>query len=366
MTAPKQASEPSESDTEVFRALAELSPDIVSIINPDGTLRYNSHAALRIHGYTQEEMTGRNTVDLIHPEDRELVQQAMGKLLERPGNLTNVQYRYLNKDGSYAWMEAVASNQVDNPHIRGFVTISRDITQRKKLEEDLRKALALRDEFISVASHELKTPLTALQLQIQTLSRLNRKPGATDQVQLLIDLAGKSVGRLNLLVRDLLDVGRIRTGQLLLNLSMVDLSETVKNVLAFMSEEIAGSGSSVRLQTAGPVLGCWDRARIEQVVANLLSNAVKYGRGRPIELTVGKDKEKNHAVLTVRDEGEGIPEAMLGTIFNRFERGPSKDRVEGLGLGLFIARQVVAAHGGTIYAQSKIGEGSLFTVRLPL
>lgn len=156
---------------EVFAAITDLSPDIISIIDAEGNLVFNSPAAQRIHGYAPEDLIGKNTMELIHPEDREVVGQVMQELFSNPGSISSVQYRYQNKDLSYAWMEATACNQMENSLINGLVVISREISKRKKLEMDLGQALRLRDEFVSIASHELKTPVASMKLQLQMLLR---------------------------------------------------------------------------------------------------------------------------------------------------------------------------------------------------
>jgi signal transduction histidine kinase len=225
------------------------------------------------------------------------------------------------------------------------------------------EAVRVRDDFLSIAGHELRTPVTALRLQLHALSRANG-PEADALLGERLTRIGRSVDRLARLIDQLLDVSRVAAGRLALERSEVELGELVRDVLARHSEQLTREGCEVRLTCAERVAGSWDRPRIEQVFTNLLTNAAKYGRGHPIHVTVepwGADAAR----VSVRDHGIGIPEADRARIFDRFERGSAARNFGGLGLGLWIARQVVEAHGGRIFAESPPGEGATFHVELP-
>jgi signal transduction histidine kinase len=165
------------------------------------------------------------------------------------------------------------------------------------------------------------------------------------------------------LIDNLLDVSRISSGRLTLQHEDVDLTEIVREVTARFADQISASGSKLDLKLNGPVLGHWDRLRLEQVITNLLTNAIKYGRGGPLEAVC--EGTPTHAVVRIRDHGIGIDPDQIGRIFGRFERAVSARSYGGLGLGLYIARQIVDAHGGRIDVESCPGEGSLFTIELP-
>jgi signal transduction histidine kinase len=226
------------------------------------------------------------------------------------------------------------------------------------------QALRERDDFLSVASHELKTPLTPLRLKLHTLRQSARR-GAVDPDALLahLDIAERQVSRLSRLTDSLLDVSRIGAGKLELDWEDVDLSELVREVVSRFEPQAAKAGCLVTVSASRPVIGRWDRLRLDQVVTNLLSNALKYGAGKPIELSVSE--QAGHALLLVRDHGIGIEPGNLSRIFERFERAVSERHYGGLGLGLYITRQIVEALGGTVQAQSTPGEGSTFIVSLP-
>jgi PAS domain S-box-containing protein len=229
------------------------------------------------------------------------------------------------------------------------------------------RAVRLRDEFLAVASHELKTPLTPLRLQLQGLRRLVEAPGnePVPPERLLRAVRGceSQVRKLAGLVNDLLDVAKLAQGRLPLNLEAVDLRAVVGEVLEQLSAEAVRAGCRVEVGDGPPVVGRWDRLRLEQVVTNLLTNAMKYGAGRPIHVTVGW--AHGMARLAVRDEGIGIAPEHRGRIFGKFERAVSERHYGGLGLGLHITQQIVGALGGSILVESEVGRGSTFTVELP-
>ncbi|WP_084610995.1 ATP-binding protein [Archangium violaceum] len=231
-----------------------------------------------------------------------------------------------------------------------------------RLYREAQEAIRLRDEFLSIASHELKTPLTSLRLQLSLLARL-MGPEALERVGGKLEGAHRQVDRLTSLVSTLLDVSRIATRRISLELSEVDLVLAVREALERLREVFAQAGCDVTFQSWGPVVGRWDALRLDQVIVNLLTNAAKYGQGQPILVTVEADREQ--ARLTVRDEGIGIAAEALPRLFGRFERAVSVRHYGGLGLGLYISRQIIEALGGRVSVDSRPGEGSTFTVELP-
>jgi signal transduction histidine kinase len=240
--------------------------------------------------------------------------------------------------------------------------------QVEALAEDLKKAVRVRDEFLTVAGHELKTPLAALKLQVQSLHRLVRTLSVhPTQVRVVqqFDKAEVQVNRLGRLVDELLDVSRISSGRLHLQREQVELGALIGEVVDRFQDQLERSGCElvVRSRSGEAVVGAWDRGRLDQVMTNLIANAIKYGDGKPIEVIV--DGGETHATVVVRDRGIGISSEDLGRIFRRFERAVSERHYGGLGLGLWITEQIVKAHGGRISVDSTPGEGSTFTLELP-
>ena len=238
--------------------------------------------------------------------------------------------------------------------------------ENARLYRDAQEAVRARDEFLSIASHELKTPLTTLQLQVQGLIRKIRGGPREASVELItprLTTAERQVERLTGLINNLLDISRITAGRLDLDLEPVDLGAVVRESATRLKEEASRAFCEIVLDAEGPCVGQWDRMRVEQVVTNLLSNAIKYGAGRPVEVAVSGDDLL--ARLTIRDHGIGIPLEHQARIFERFERAVSDRHYGGLGLGLWIVRQIVDALGGSIIVESEAGKGSTFTVNLP-
>ncbi|MCY1040816.1 ATP-binding protein [Corallococcus sp. bb12-1] len=237
-----------------------------------------------------------------------------------------------------------------------------EIEHRKRIEKELLVAVRLRDDFLSVAGHELRTPLTTLQLQLHSLTRLAREVG-DERVQERVERARQQTQRLGTLTETLLDVVRIRAGRLELQVEECDLAAVVLEVVERSAEAVTRSGCQLRVLVEQPVWGHWDRSRLEQVMTNLLSNALKYGAGKPVEVVVKASRDR--ARLVLQDHGIGIPLDAQARIFDRFERAVPTSSHGGLGLGLWIARQVVEAHGGILRVESEPGSGATFTVELP-
>lgn len=248
-----------------------------------------------------------------------------------------------------------------------------DITERKhaetaiellraEREANLKTSVAVRDDFIAIAGHELNSPLAALLIQLESLQRAVRKDPAMDTGARLEKAVG-SAHRLGRLVEQLLDVSRITSGRLRLESEPVDLSWVVKEIVARCAE-MTDRRPSIVLRCEGQLNGYWDRLRIEQVVSNLVGNALKYGQGKPVEVDLRMDE--GEAVLRVIDHGIGIDEEHQKKIFQRFERAVVTRDFGGFGLGLWITRQIVEVSGGRIDVESAPGQGSTFTVRLPI
>ena len=252
----------------------------------------------------------------------------------------------------------------DLQYERGLRTIAEQ--QSDRLVADLRAAVAARDEFLSVASHELRTPLSTLRLVTATLSRrLSESRGDNgSDVARQIAVIDRQVVRLEALTAVLLDVSRITSGRLALHLEPIDLVVLVRDIVSRFRGEEAKGAPVIEFQSVPSLIGEWDASRIDQVASNLIVNAISYGKGKPVHVSV--DTAGGAATITVRDEGIGIAADQRIRIFERFERAVPSSHYSGLGLGLWIARQIVDAHGGTIDVDSEPGHGATFTVTLPL
>lgn len=339
----------------------------IALTDLDGRIRTANQRFCDIVARPMDAIHSLRSEDMTHPEDRDATAAAFARLVRGEGS--QIEKRYLRPDGSCIWVNETLSSVMSPGGVPlHSVAVVQDITDRKRAEEELREAVQVRDEFLSIASHELRTPVTALELNLTSVLPLVRARRPSDEVPDKLagklERAARQVDRLATLINSLLDVTRITSGRLSLCPTGLDLAELVRGVVARFREMIERSESQLVLRIDEEVPGRWDVIALETVVGNLLSNAVKFGSGRPIEVAVERDHDM--ARLLVTDHGIGIPAEQQHRIFERFERAVSSRHYGGFGIGLWVARQLVEAHGGTIQVASRPGEGSRFTVQLPV
>jgi signal transduction histidine kinase len=226
----------------------------------------------------------------------------------------------------------------------------------------------MRDDFMSVVSHEVRTPLNGLILETQLrkmhVAKGNAEAFTLDKMRGMVERDERQIQSLIRLIEDMLDVARIRTGKLSIRPARFDLAQLVSNVVDRFAHQAAQVGVVIDYTGSAPVIGDWDEFRIEQVVVNLLTNALRYGGKGIVEVSVGV--EDGMAQVGVRDHGAGISPEDQQRIFMQFERASNRHGIAGLGLGLFISEQIISAHNGRITVQSTPGEGALFSIHLPL
>lgn len=364
-----------------FRALVQHAYELTIIRDLDGTIRYMSPAAERIFGYTVEELSGRNRLELIHPEDAERIADAVERIQRTPGVHAPISYRVRHRDGSWRLLEGTATNLMHEPSVRGILVNARDVTERAEAErerdatlererrarQEAEEALRSRDEFLAIAAHELKTPITVMKGNAELLARQLARP--TPDPMRLVRLSERVTGqieRLEYLISDLLDLSRLRRGQLLLRPRLCDLVALSVEVLARLTATLPDPGPTLHLDAPAVALLRADTERLEQVLLNLIGNAIKYSPHGG-EIRIGIAPATAAISLTVRDQGIGIPLDEQAAIFEPFARSSMASTVAGgIGIGLYITAQIVAGHGGTIAVESAPGLGSSFVVTLPL
>lgn len=301
--------------------------------------------------------TYKQSIALIHPADRVRLQAEAQSAIKEHRDV-NLQYRIIRPDKSVRWLQIMAESEYGKTSepLR-MIGVIVDITDRQQAEEQ-------KDEFIAIASHELKTPVTSMKMYVQGLKRQFARSGDTSTVA-VISHVDDQLNRLNVLVRDLLDVSRIGAGQLMFNISRFDYSAIVAEIVAAI--RMTTDTHSIRCIGVKKQMINSDRDRVGQVLTNLLSNAVKYSpNAKIITVTIRKDNEE--IITCVSDRGLGIPKAEQEHLFERFARVSSKRTRDfpGLGLGLYITAQIVDGLGGRIWVKSEVGKGSKFYFSLPV
>ncbi|WP_224366773.1 sensor histidine kinase [Hyalangium versicolor] len=359
-----------------FFALVENSPDFICIADVAGVPVYVNPAGRRIVGLGREDDVGRTTLlDYYAPEAQTQAQETIIPGMVRDGRWEG-ESRFRNFKTGASIPVSDTHFSIQDPstgRVIGYGTITRDISEQRQGEKDrerilkeLGEAVRLRDEFLSVASHELKTPLTPLNLKLQALESAARADAEAPLARRLmkdVDMMRRQVRRLADLVNDLLDVSRISTGRMKLTYEPLDLPQLVQEVVARFDSEAERAGCRIEFTAESAIPGEWDRLRLEQVLTNLLSNALKYGAGKPVHVQVRSGVTR--AWVLVRDEGIGIAADAIERIFQKFERAVPTHHYGGLGLGLYVTQQIVDAMGGEVRVVSTQGQGATFTVELP-
>ncbi len=352
------------------RSVLENAIDAVVAMDAGGAIILWNSQATTIFGHSSEEAVGQRLSQvIIPPEHREAHERGMehyfrtgqGPVLNR-----RIEITALRKDGEIFPIELSITPITKGTQVE-FYAFIRDISDRKRAEERLQSAIRGRDDFISIASHELKTPITSLKLQFQMAARQieggDPRVFMEASVRKRVDAVNRQLDRMTRLIEDMLDVTRVSSGKLHIERKRFDLSALVRDTTERFAEQFRIVDSAIDVKIEDAVFFVGDEYRMEQVVSNLLTNAIKYGASKPVHVVLEGRGERVR--FTVRDEGIGIAESDRARVFERFERAVGAANVSGLGLGLYITRQIVAALGGTITLESELGRGSTFTVDLP-
>nr|BDT29096.1 hybrid sensor histidine kinase/response regulator [Bacteriovorax sp. HI3] len=254
--------------------------------------------------------------------------------------------------------------------VKSKVKVFKELEKQKLIIQNqidqLSQALKWRDDFLSIASHELKTPITSLRLQnqlaLRNYEKLDMKAFTSEKLKKIFTNSSKQLDKLTHLIDDLLDATKIRAGTLTVEPVKANFSTLMTEVLDRYSDQLTAM-KTIKIDIQEPVMVYCDPFRAEQVVVNLLSNAFKYAPGSNLEVSLKQEGDK--AILKIKDEGPGIPKEKLLSVFERFKRGSNSEHISGLGLGLYIAKQIMDAHRGAIAVESNLGKGTMFIVSFP-
>ncbi|GAC1606513.1 MAG: PAS domain-containing sensor histidine kinase [Myxococcales bacterium] len=359
---------------EQFHHFADAMPQLAWIARADGFIFWYNRRWYEYTGTTPAQMEGWGWQSVHDPHELPRVLEKWPASI-RTGEPFEMSFPLRAADGTFRWFltRATPVRGADGAISRWFGTNTDVDAERRASEErdaalrTAHEALRLRDEFLSIASHELRTPLMTMDLLLATMIRaLQAGGGGAPPERLLgkLQRVEAQSARLSGLVHHLLDVSRITSGRLDLDLVHLDLKALADEIVARFREQAEAAHCRLTVSTQGRVDGFWDRNRLDQVLTNLLSNAVKYGEGKPIRLDLS-GREGGGVRIMVQDEGIGIEPADQALLFERFQRAASARNFGGFGLGLWICRQIVTAHGGEIRVESRPGAGSTFVVDLP-
>ena len=349
-----------------YRVLVESMNEGALTLSPEGLVLYCNAAFARLVERPLYRMMGSDIREFVPAEDRGALENMLS--LGQSGDV-RAELPMLgssrNAFPTLISLSPIASEE--EPSIAAIVT---DLRERKR-NEQAEAAVRARDDFLAIASHELRSPLSALIVNLEMLVRMHDKacqrrgvPEELRESHKLVHRAKAQAERIAPLLDRLLDFSQMASGKFALQRAICDLNEIVKESAERFAQQSSRAGSELRLDLEDGVRGHWDRFRLEQVLNNLIGNAIKYGAGGPIEIRL----RKTHAcaLIVVEDRGIGIPPDALDRIFGRFERSSGTENFSGLGLGLFITREIVEQHGGSIHAQNREDGGARFVVELPL
>lgn len=354
-------------------ALVQNSTDMIMVVDADFVIRYVTPSVAQTLGHRPEELVGRSATSLAEPGEQALVREFYEGMARHPGKSVTAEWRMKRVDGGYTEFEAVVCNLLANPSVQGIVVTAHDITDRKALEDGLKRQVQeleeldrLRTDFVATVSHELRTPLTNIIGEVELLEDGDRGELTSCQAH-GVDVINRNSGRLLTLIEDLLALGRIESSVLELHCKPTLVANLVEGVGNRVSP--AADAKSVTLEidygtNSGVIVA--DPVQLDRALLNLLNNAVKFTpAGGRAALHVGRVGD--NVEFTVSDNGIGIPEAEQVRLFTRFFRSSEATRlaIQGTGLGLVIVKRIVEAHGGTVSIVSKPNVGTTVTVRLP-
>ena len=343
-------------DQKRFRTIFEESRLANKIISPDLTILLVNDALVRLLGYdNKEEIIGKHILDYSPPGDHEHWAMLQKTLWNKETPFFSLETCLIRKDGTPIWCQVTSIVFPDNGALLGY-TIIEDITEQHQPK-------LYKEEFISVASHELKTPVTSLQANLQLMGRLLTEGTViTERMAQMVQYAEKHVIKLSTLVRDLLTSSRMERGELSLNKTTFKLKELVDECCTHLRME---GKYHVNYRSSKLFTVFADRYKIDQVLVNLVNNAVKHAAAS-YEIEVEAVHRNGVTRISVSDKGKGIATENLAHLFDRYFRlSKDNNRTTGLGLGLYISAEIIRLHGGTMGVESKIGEGTTFWFTIP-
>lgn len=340
-----------------FRGIIEKSSEGFLMTDIDGGVKYISPSVKELLGYTEQDLMGRTLYSLIHPDEYKAFDYEFLKLCNDYGQITDFLHQLKTKNNEWIWIEGTAINLLKDSYIKAVVFHYRNVTERITRARQ-------QEDFVGMASHELKTPITALKGFLQLLQRSHQKEGRDKDIGLITRMEAQ-LNRLLNLINDMLDITRIKAGELQYHFEWFDINECIEDVIA--AAQASKTTHKIIYESQIPTDIYGDKDRICQVINNLINNAIKYSPGKNV-VEIALHIESAMVKVTVKDHGIGIPKDKQKNIFDRFYRveAISKNTFEGLGLGLYISKEIIKKHSGKLAVESEEGKGSEFWFVLPV
>jgi PAS domain S-box-containing protein len=369
ISAQRKAEQLARQVEERYKMLVQYSTDMITLLNAEGKIRFQSPSISGILGYEQADTVGTDVLELAHQEDRRLLEVVLKRALSRPGATGNHCFRCRHSDGHYIYLESVGTNMLDDPAVRGFVVNSRDVTEKKRAEialiqakEQAEEVARLKSAFLANMSHEIRTPLTGIIGFAGVLAE-----EVTDQHREFVELIERSGRRLLQTLNSVLDLARLEADQMEVELRRIDVVEHVSEVVALLQPIATENGITLSLSAPPvPVYSRLDVGCLSRILNNLVGNALKFTDEGGVRVIIEVDSEILH--IRVVDSGIGIDERFLPHLFDEFKQESTglQRQHEGSGLGLTITKRLVELMQGAISVTSAKGQGSTFTVSLPI
>jgi two-component system sensor histidine kinase/response regulator len=369
----KQIKEFQKSDEEKFNQLIKNSFDMLVLLDSNGVQHYVSESCERILGFKPEELINISVVEtMIHPDDQEKTMAGLNDIIKSSTN-GGAQYRHRHKNGSWVYLEAFGTNQINNPLIKYVVLNVRDITERyqaeqklKESEASLKELNATKDKLFSIIAHDLRSPFNGI-LGFSELLKVNLKESAILQSEKYAALINSSAKNTLVLLDNLLSWAKSQTGQINFNPQKIDLSQSIEEIIEIINSQATNKNIAIHKVQSDEIEVYADENMLKIILRNLISNAIKFTKsGGNLNIVVISDK--NQVVISISDNGIGINEEKLKTLFNIASNTTSLGTAneKGSGLGLVLCKEFVEKQGGKIWVESEVGKGSDFKFTLPL
>jgi PAS domain S-box-containing protein len=353
-----------------YQLMVEVASEGIQFIGADARITYINPQMTVLHGFQPEEVIGHEYFDYIHPAFQESARKRFEE--RKVGVRGKRDVQILHKNGHYIWVHVSAAPVFGSDGtFEGTLTMYTDVTEAKKHEQWLEKALArekelsdLKARLVTMASHEFRTPLAIIMSASELLLNYRDKMGK-QKVDERLNTVKEQVVQLTSIIQEVLDVGQMQSKYQKFNPETIDLDALCREVINEFQNHDHPTHKLHYVSKCAPLMIQLDRDSMHKAISNLISNAIKYSPSSQ-DVFIGLETLANSAVLSVRDEGIGIPAEDISYLFDNFHRGTNVGTISGVGLGLAIAKQIVEMHGGSISVESQVDVGSTFTVSIPI